>query len=139
MSDIHLEVKLNANIAAVYEAWTLPEALQKWFAPINMTVTQAMSNFQEGGTFRLQLLDELGNIHLLVGNYLQVLPDEQLQFSWQWADENHQTLVDVKFIDERDSTLLQLTHSGFEDQEDYELHTQAWLDCLEKLSVFVLN
>ncbi|UAA38626.1 SRPBCC domain-containing protein [Paraneptunicella aestuarii] len=138
MQHIHLELALNAKLEKVYHAFISPDMLQKWFNPLGMTVQQAMSNSIIDGQFRLLMTDPAGNQHILVGRYQEMKTNESLKFSWQWQDEPHQTQVVLAFSAINDSTTqLILDHGEFEDEEDFELHCQAWMDCLDQLSVLL--
>lgn len=136
MSPLDLEVTFNAPLEEVYNAFVSPEMLQRWFCPLGMVVQQAMSNSAVDGKFLIKLMDNLNNIHTLEGKYLEMMFNEKLVFTWQWLDEDHLTKVTITFsaMDEH-TTLIHLVHSEFPDQEDYNLHYQAWVDCLEKLSL----
>ena len=136
MQNIDLELTFNAKLDKVYHAFVSPELLQKWFCPLGMVVQQAMSNSKIDGQFRLILSDPMGNQHVLVGRYKEMKRNELLSFSWQWLDEEHSTNVVLHFkeIDEG-TTQLTLHHGEFHDAEDFNLHCQAWVSCLEQLSI----
>lgn len=140
MQPLTLEVTLSAPLSEVYNAFVSPEMLQRWFCPLGMVAQQVMSNSVIDGKFLLKLLDTLGNIHTLEGRYLKMEKDQKLAFTWQWLDEEHITEVDVVFTAMNDQTTqVKLVHTGFPDQEDFDLHYQAWVGCLEKLSIELSN
>lgn len=136
MSPLDLEVTFNAPLEKVYQAFVSPEVLQRWFSPLGMVVQQAMSNCAVDGKFVLKLMDNMNNIHTLEGVYLEMETNQKLVFTWQWLDEDHITKVAIDFsaLGEH-TTQIHLQHSEFPDEEDYHLHYQAWVDCLEKLSI----
>lgn len=138
MLSINLDVTLNAPVARIYHAWTAPDMLQRWVCPLGMLAQTVMSNSRINGKFRITLSDQMANIHTLEGRYLAMQRNERLAFTWQWLDESHFTEVDVQFIEENPlTTQLKLTHTGFPDEEDQQLHTQAWIHCLEALSLTI--
>lgn len=136
MRPLNLDVTFSIPLKTVYHAFISPELLQQWFCPLGMTVQQAMSNPTEDGKFILRLSDDLNNIHTLEGYYLNVVANERLQFTWHWVDEDHKSQVEILFTEINEGTTqIQLKHSNFNDEEDYNLHYQAWIMCLEELSV----
>ena len=140
MQPLILEVTLNAPMEAVFEAFISPDMLQRWFCPLGMTVQQAMSNTAVNGKFLLRLSDTMGNIHSLEGVYLNVDKYENLSFTWHWLDEDHKSQVNIDFTElDAATTHIKICHSNFPDQEDFDLHYQAWITCLEKLSVELSN
>lgn len=139
MNQFQLEISVNGPVNQVFEAWHLPERLQKWFCPGDMLVGQVMSNFCEGGTYAIKMQEPNGDAHWLQGEYTSVTQNEKLAFTWQWRDEDHATFVVVTFKQRNPSTCdITLIHQGFTEVNDRDIHQQAWLACLEKLSMLAL-
>jgi uncharacterized protein YndB with AHSA1/START domain len=42
---------IKANRDRVFEAWTTPELMKKWYAPDDMTVPNATSDLRVGGVY----------------------------------------------------------------------------------------
>jgi uncharacterized protein YndB with AHSA1/START domain len=136
---IDLNVSFNAPVDKLYRAWWDPELLQQWFCPAGMTVGQVMSSFQVDGKFNIKVQQDNGNSHHIMGVYSDIVENERLVFSWQWVGEPHVTQLSLTFAEQGiDGSQLTLCHSGFDDEEDRELHQQAWIECLEKLSTITL-
>lgn len=129
-----LEGTFNDNVDNLFSAWHEPDKLINWFNLNDLVIGQIMSDFRVGGKFRFHLYDITGTSHILMGEYMDIQPNSRLQFSWQWVGEPHLSEVEVLFdnVDER-TTNIQLTHSGFDDEEDKVLHHDAWLGCLDRL------
>ena len=135
MLSMSLNVTLNAPIAKIYHAWTASEMLFRWICPLGMSPQTVMSDSRINGKFRITLADEMTNIHTVEGRYLAMRRNERLAFTWQWLDELHFTEVDVQFLEENAlTTQINLRHIGFPDEEDKQLHMQAWIDCLDALT-----
>lgn len=136
MYDFTIKGTLNADLQQVYSAFHDPNILVRWFAPGNMMVSQYMSNFIEGGNYRLILQSPDGFQQTIMGNYQQISMNEQLCFTWRWEDTNDITKVEIQFASEsHNTTSIRLTQSGFQREEDM-LHQQyGWIASLEKLSL----
>ncbi|TDF37545.1 SRPBCC domain-containing protein [Alteromonadaceae bacterium M269] len=139
MLQTELTVSFNAPVDRLYHAWWDPELLQQWFCPAGMAVGQVMSSFQVGGKFRIKVQQDNGSAYFIMGEYSEIVENQRLAFSWQWVDEPNVTQVTLDFSQQGENgSQLTLCHTGFEDQEDRDLHQQAWIECLEKLSTITL-
>lgn len=85
------------------------------------------------------MLEPNGAEMALVGEYVNILTDEKLVFSWAWEDtleETVMTSVDISFFETSPNEVaLTLIHSGFSNQQECDQHQYAWMSCLEKLAV----
>ena len=136
MYDFTINGTLNAGLDEVYTAFHDPNVLVRWFAPGNMMVSQFMSNFIEGGNYRLILQSPDGFQQTIVGSYQSINLNQSLCFTWRWEDTNDVTEVAIEFTCENDTTTtIKLSQSGFKAEEDM-LHQQyGWIASLEKLSL----
>lgn len=142
MSDTHTLVMtrvLPASRAAVFRAWTTTEMLVAWFCPgEEMTVPVAETDPREGGTYRIVMQNKDGETFSPSGTYEKVVRDEQLIFSWKWADSDLVTRVtiDLKALGP-DETELTLTHEGFPETEIRDKHNGGWNGCLDRLESYL--
>lgn len=138
MHQFTLDVTLDGSLPFIYAAFHEPEYLSEWFAPGNCSVTQVMSNFKEGGRYRIKMREPNGAEISLTGEYVTVLANEKLAFSWAWEDnleDSVMTAVDVYFEAVNDDQVrLVIIQSGFANQDETDQHQYAWMSCLEKLA-----
>jgi uncharacterized protein YndB with AHSA1/START domain len=85
------------------------------------------------------MMDPSGIEMSLTGEYVTILANEQLSFSWAWEDdmeESVMTSVDIHFekTEERNVRLV-LIQQGFLNKQECDQHNYAWMSCLEKLAV----
>ncbi|MFQ6005712.1 MAG: SRPBCC domain-containing protein [Woeseia sp.] len=126
---------LSAPREKVFAAWTEPAMIKQWFCPSEgMTVQVAELDVREGGDYRLVVEDAEGETYSPSGTYEEVVPGEQLIFSWKWADSELITRVtiDLRALSDNE-TELTLTHEGFPETEIRDRHIQGWEGCLAKL------
>ena len=140
MHEFKIDVTLDASLPFVFAAFHEPEYLSEWFAPGDCSVTQIMSDFKEGGRYRIKMMDPSGIEMSLTGEYVTILANEQLSFSWAWEDdmeESVMTSVDIHFEKtDEDNVRLVLIQQGFLNKQECDQHNYAWMSCLEKLAVF---
>ena len=132
---------IKSERTSVFDAWTRPELMQRWFAPGAMTVTSATGDLRVGGTYQVEMSGDNGSgkcMHAAVGGtYKEIVPHELVRFSWAWpADPTPESLVTVEFKGEDARTEITLTHDGLASQEAFDKHQHGWLGCLEKLVAF---
>lgn len=139
MHEFKIDVTLDASLPFVFAAFHEPEYLSEWFAPGDCSVTQIMSDFKEGGRYRIKIMDPSGIEMSLTGEYVTILANEQLSFSWAWEDdmeESVMTSVDIHFEKtEEGNVRLVLIQQGFLNKQECDQHNYAWMSCLEKLAV----
>ena len=139
MHEFKIDVTLDASLPFVFAAFHEPEYLSEWFAPGDCSVTQIMSDFKEGGRYRIKMMDPSGIEMSLTGEYVTILANEQPSFSWAWEDdmeESVMTSVDIHFEKtEEGNVRLVLIQQGFLNKQECDQHNYAWMSCLEKLAV----
>lgn len=138
---LRLSRRFDAPRERVFEAWTSPEVLRRWWhAGPDWDTPEAEVDLRTGGSYRLAMRDpESGQTHTLVGEYREVQPPERLVYTWTWESNPDEmqgsagTLVTVEFSDDGGSTVVDITHSGFATEEIRDLHVHGWEACLANL------
>ncbi len=132
-----LEVKrtFSAPREKVWEAWTTPEALKRWFCPSDEFSTPVADvDLRVGGAFRFQMRSPEGKTHTAVGIYREVQPPEKLVFTWSWEENDlPETLLTLEFRDLGEEAELVLTHELFPSEHDRDEHRKGWTECLGNL------
>jgi uncharacterized protein YndB with AHSA1/START domain len=128
-SVVRCERRLAASPQRVWQAWTDPALLGRWFRPdpeLDLTVS---ADVRVGGAFTVAI-----GSHVAVGEYLEVDPPRRLAFTWRWRDlDSPAGLVVVELAPSGEGTALVLTHSGLLDQTDADNHAQGWEGLLSRL------
>ncbi|RDV28973.1 SRPBCC domain-containing protein [Alteromonas aestuariivivens] len=126
------------SVTHLFDAFHKPDLLMQWFAPGDVQITQVMSNFAEGGRYRVSMMEPSGDSYSLTGQFATILANEELVFSWAWEDNREEsviTSVDIKFEALGPNlSSVHLLHSGFMNKTERDQHQLGWVDCLEKLS-----
>ncbi|MEQ3638557.1 MAG: SRPBCC domain-containing protein [Alteromonas sp.] len=139
MHQFTIDVTFNASLPFIYASFHEVEYLSQWFAPGSCSVTQVMNDFKEGGRYRIKMMEPNGVEMSLTGEYVTLLANEQLVFSWAWEDDLEDsviTSVNIHFNEvEEGHVNVVLEQSGFVNKEECQQHEYAWMSCLEKLAV----
>ena len=145
-----LALELSHRFAApredVFDAWTNPEVLKRWWAAAPTWETPlAEVDARVGGSYKLSMRTDTGDVHTVHGEFTEVRPPERLAYTWSWDEGpdaamagSERSVVVVEFIEDGDGTLVKLTHSGFANEQVREMHAQGWQAVLANLerSVF---
>lgn len=133
---LRIERTLAAPREKVFEAWTRPEALTRWFAPGTMTCRVHALELRPGGAYRIEMCDAGGRPNIVGGVYREIVPPSRLVFTWAWeaGPGPGETLVTIELHDEGGRTRLVLTHERFPNAEARDKHDQGWAGCLANLA-----
>jgi uncharacterized protein YndB with AHSA1/START domain len=144
------ELRLTRRFAAareqVFDAWTNPELLRRWWAALQGWETSlAEVDLRPDGRYRLTMRDpEAGAEYTVSGEYLEVRRPERLSYTWTWEGNpeimrgSEGTVVVVELREDGDGTQVEVTHTGFEGERVRDLHVEGWTGCLANLEERVL-
>jgi uncharacterized protein YndB with AHSA1/START domain len=131
--------RLNAPPAKVYAAWTNPAQLARWFGPSGTLEgsVKAELDVRVGGRFRVSFtgcMDGNTEYHEVGGVYREVVPNENLVFTWAWhTTPERASLVSITLKPDGEGTLLTLHHAQFFDEPARDGHERGWSGTLDKL------
>jgi uncharacterized protein YndB with AHSA1/START domain len=130
-----LKRRFKAPAAQVFQAWTQPEKMIRWWGVTGHPSTPiAETDLRVGGRFRVQFHTPDGEHHSVSGVYREVVPDRKLVFSWAWQstpERESQVTVDLK--PDADGTILTLTHEQFFSETARDDHTRGWNQAFDSL------
>lgn len=79
--DLVLERVIDVPIHLVWEAWTMPEHICKWFTPAPWSTIDCEIDLRPGGLFSTVMRSPEGQDFPNVGCYLEVVPNTRLVFT----------------------------------------------------------
>jgi|SRR5579875_3763893 len=126
---------VHAPREAVWDAWTDPDQLARWWWPERYQTTYQI-DLRVGGGYRFESaeLPDLGTL-AISGKYLEIARPEHLVYTWEWDGEAQPpSRVTVDFVDRGAGTELRITHEGLANAEERGNHLRGWAGCLERLS-----
>ncbi len=136
-----IERVFDAPLELVFETWTKPEHLVKWWGPNDFTLPYCELDFRVGGRYRFCMRSPQGEDHWVWGDYQEIQPPERLAFSWNREDGEglvwNSTVVQLTFADQEGKTLFRLQQSLFDTVADRDDHKGGWTETLERLRKYV--
>lgn len=133
MSEAVVIVKrvIKADTNLVFEAFTKPEIMSKWFYGMENGTSEVSNTLEVGGGFRINMRSPDGKEYMHTGEYREIQPNERLVFTWN-SDYAVDTVVTVSFHPVTDGTEVTIEHE-FLDVSEREPHRRGWTLCLTNL------
>jgi uncharacterized protein YndB with AHSA1/START domain len=119
----------------VFEAWTKPEMLARWWGPKGFK-TSAQIDFRPGGAYRMIMVAPDGNEYPFHGKYTEIVPNERIVFdAFIETANNLEVQTIVTFTEENGKTLLTVLQTIPTPRAEGQL--EGWNDQLEKLAAML--
>ena len=137
-----IERRFEAPCKRVFEAWTRPEALERWFAPCDSQGTEVLTwELFVGGRYRIRMSEAGGKQYTVGGLFRVIDPPHRLVFTWAWEPEPDETPLDyrqcsvtVELKPLGDGTELTLIHERLPNEAMRTEHQSGWEACLQRLA-----
>ncbi len=137
---------IDAPREELFRAWTDPDLLKQWFAPLPFTTPFAELDVRPGGASLIVMRSPEGEEFPNRGVYLEVVKDERLvmtdayTIAWEPSDKPFMTLI-LSFEDEAGGTryTARVRHWTAADREMHEqmgFH-RGWGQCADQLAALV--
>jgi uncharacterized protein YndB with AHSA1/START domain len=136
-----IELKLTRRFPAprekVFDAWTTPEALKRWWCPPGWTPERIDVDLRPGGAYYLgmrQLHDDA--VVSIEGRFLEVRRPEQLVYTWRWRgafEGMPETRVTVEFLVVAGGTEVVVVHQNFSTVQLWQRHRSGWIAACDRM------
>lgn len=126
---------IKASVARVFDAWTQPEQLRRWWGPRPVTCSSAEMDVRAGGAYRIgnELPD--GSILWISGTFEIVEPPRRLVYTWEVerASSRERSRVTVRFEPRGEATEVIVVHEHIDTEATRVDHEKGWNGCLDNL------
>ena len=106
--EIVITRELDAPRALVFEAWTRPEHVARWWDPSGAPLAECEIDLRPEGAFRFVHQGPDGPAHLFTGVYLEITPPERLVFSTPILPSRAEAVGTLVFSEREGQTTLAL-------------------------------
>lgn len=127
-----------APIDRVYEAFTMPDQLVRWWGPEGVSCAECEMDVREGGSWITTMVNDKGERFTVSGVYSRLVPPRELVFTWGWFQEDgtrgHETTVTISLKSTETGTRLTLVQTAFQDSDIRDSHESGWsssFNCLD--------
>lgn len=130
----------NAPRNLVFEAWTTPERLARWWGPKDFTAPSITTDFREGGAWRSCIRSPEGQDYWAHGTYQDIVSPSRIAFTFTWEEEDAMdTLITVTFEEVPGGTRLTFHQTPFATVESRDSHMEGWGECIGRLLAYVAD
>jgi uncharacterized protein YndB with AHSA1/START domain len=104
----------DAPARLLFEAWSKPEHLMKWFGPVGWPLTLCEVDFRKGGRFRFAMTGPSGRQQTpFGGEYLEIVPNRKIVFDNGFELPGAEKMVMTVTFDEKDGRTTLTIHTLF--------------------------
>jgi uncharacterized protein YndB with AHSA1/START domain len=143
---LRLVHRFAAAPADVFDAWTRPEVLQRWWAAgPDWTSPGCDVDLRVGGRYVLRMRDAAtGDVHVVEGEYREIDRPRRLVYTWGWQDADGApagdvSVVTVEFGADGDGTRVVLEHRGLPSGQARDRHALGWRRTFANLAARVFG
>ena len=136
-TSLKLTRRINARREEVFEAWTDPEILKRWWAPEGTTMTSIEVDPRVGGAYRIGIISAEGEQMYVAGKFVAVERPSRISYTWAWDEDDgpgHESLVTIDFADSGRETDVTLTHERLANEQSRDNHRHGWTSILNNLA-----
>lgn len=123
----------------VWQAWTDPQALSRWFGPGEARpLTKVELDVRPGGRYTIAFSTPDGEEHQVSGEYVQVEPPRKLSFSWAWkSTPDRVSFITVELQAGPGWTTMRFRHERFFDEAARDNHRGGWTATFARLDTLL--
>jgi uncharacterized protein YndB with AHSA1/START domain len=130
----------NAPREDVFRSWIEPERIARWIGPRSIKAEVVKMDARPGGSYRIRMHGESGDVYIVGGVYREVVAPERLVFTWRWEEDGHghrmghESVVEITCRAVGRKTEMTLRHGRFETRESRDNHDRGWSGSFDKLA-----
>lgn len=131
---LSLERDYKATPERVFEAFTTPEKVARWFCPTDDYVcTVHALDARVGGRYRFEMKHKGGNVHVASGSYETIESPSKLVFSFMWESNPAagDTRITVTFEARGDVTRVHFVQENLATADFRDRNKAGWSGCLD--------
>jgi uncharacterized protein YndB with AHSA1/START domain len=132
---VRIERTFAASAEEVFDAWTSPEVMRRWFHPApDWGTPEAEVDLRVGGKVRVVMRKPDGTEAEGQGEYTLIDRPHRLVMTWTFRDDpSNEQLITLSFSESDGSTTVQMLNSGISTDERRAGQDEGWRGCLDEL------
>lgn len=132
---VRIERTFAASAEDVFDAWTSPEVMRRWFhAGPDWDTPEAEVDLRVGGHVRVVMRRPDGTEAGARGRYTLIDRPRRLVMTWSFDDHpSNEQLIELSFSESEGSTTVRMVNSAISTEERRESQQLGWGLCLDEL------
>jgi uncharacterized protein YndB with AHSA1/START domain len=143
--DVVITGDIEARRPLVFEAWTNPRHVARWWGPLGFSNARCEIDLRPGGAIRIDLVAPDGTLYPVTGFFQEIIEPEKLIFSTSPVDGLGHPLLDVlntvTFGDNGNQTKITIEAQVLRSTEESEPYLagleSGWMQSLERLNTYL--
>jgi uncharacterized protein YndB with AHSA1/START domain len=138
-SVVRIERTFDAPAEDVFDAWTSPEVIKRWFKPAaGWQEPSAKVDLRVGGSIRVVMRDPDGEPVGAGGEYTLIERPHRLAFTWTFDDDpSNQQMIELEFTERDGATTVLFVNSNISEKDRRDAQYDGWSTCLDNMEVTV--
>lgn len=128
---------IRATLQRLFDAWTQPDLLVRWWGPAGVACIGAEIDLQPGGRYRIGNRLPDGHTLWITGVFERITPPRELIYSWSFEGAPAQSSserVTVRFEARGETTDVIVIHERAATATIRDQHAHGWEGCLDGLA-----
>jgi uncharacterized protein YndB with AHSA1/START domain len=132
---VRIERTFAASAEDVFDAWTSPEVMRRWFHPApDWSTPEAEVDLRVGGKVRVVMRRPDGTDAAAQGEYTLIDRPHRLVMTWAFDDEpSNEQLIELFFSESEGSTTVLMVNSGISTDKRHDAQDEGWRGCFDQL------
>jgi uncharacterized protein YndB with AHSA1/START domain len=132
---VRIERTFAASAEDVFDAWTSPEVMRRWFHCYESWNTpEADVDLRVGGKVRVVMRKADGTESEMGGEYQVIDRPRRLVMTWTFDDDpSNEQLIELTFTETEGSTKVLMVNSRISTDGRRESQDEGWNGCLDQL------
>jgi uncharacterized protein YndB with AHSA1/START domain len=132
---VRIERTFDAPAEVVFDAWTSPEVIKRWFRPASRwQEPSAEVDLRVGGTVRVVMRDPDGEPVEAWGEYTLIERPHRLAFTWTFADDpSNQQMIELEFTERDGVTTVLFVNSDISEERRRDAQYDGWSTCFDEM------
>ena len=132
---VRIERTFAASAEDVFDAWTSPEVMRRWFhcAP-DWGTPEAEVDLRVGGKVAVVMRRPDGTDVAAQGEYTLIDRPHRLVMTWTFDDDpSNEQLIELSFSESEGSTTVLMVNGGVSTDERRDAQDEGWHGCFDQL------
>jgi uncharacterized protein YndB with AHSA1/START domain len=132
---VRIERTFAAAAEDVFDAWTSPEVMRRWFhCEADWATPEAEVDLRVGGNVRVVMRQPDGTEAEARGEYTLIDRPNRLVMTWTFRDDpSNEQLMELSFRESENSTKVVLVNSRISTDKRRDAQDWGWNGCLDQL------
>jgi uncharacterized protein YndB with AHSA1/START domain len=132
---VRIERTFEAPAEDVFDAWTSPEVIGRWFRPgRGWGEASAEVDLRVGGKVSVVMHAPDGSEVGASGEYTLIERPHRLAFNWTFDDDpSNQQMIELEFSEQDGATTVLFVNSNISAQERRDAQYEGWQACLDNM------